>query len=68
MIKMFSLIILIYLLQIGNSAIVNIPGLGTISGSVAQSEWTNRTIHRFLGIPYAEPPVDQLRFKVFFLF
>lgn len=42
---------------------VTIPSLGQIRGSVMHSG-TGRKIAAFRGIPYAKPPVGDLRFKV----
>lgn len=36
---------------------------GLIKGFVEKSR-RGKTIYRFLGVPYAEPPVGELRFKV----
>ena len=43
--------------------IVNIPGLGGIRGSQMSSS-SGKTFYAFRGIPYAEPPVGELRFQV----
>lgn len=37
---------------------------GDIQGSVATSFLDRRTYYSFRGIPYAQPPTGQLRFKV----
>ena len=42
---------------------VNIPTLGSVIGSQMASV-SGRTFHAFRRIPYAQPPVGDLRFKV----
>jgi carboxylesterase 2 len=42
---------------------VNIPKLGLLLGSQTKSS-TGKGIYAFRGIPYAQPPVGELRFKV----
>lgn len=37
---------------------------GLIQGSEAGHTGNNRTIYKFRGIPYAEPPIGDLRFEV----
>lgn len=44
--------------------IVELPGLGSLLGSVTYGRWTNKTIHQFLGIRYAKSPSGLRRFKV----
>lgn len=39
---------------------------GFVSGMLSKT-WKGRTIYKFEGIPYAVPPVGQLRFKVKFV-
>jgi len=46
----------------GNNPKVLIPSLGEIFGSRMTSS-TGRKFSAFRGVPYAEPPVGQLRFK-----
>lgn len=71
--KMFRLILKVLLCTIlfcnfVCSLDVTIPELGTIQGSITSSVWNNRKIYQFLGVPYAEAPIDELRFKVVFFF
>lgn len=42
---------------------VNIPELGQATGSIMRST-SGRKFQAFRGIPYAEPPVESLRFRV----
>ena len=42
---------------------VNIPSLGGLRGSQMVSS-SGRKFHAFRGIPYADPPVGNLRFNV----
>lgn len=51
----------------GNSPVVKIPN-GTLYGRVMPTR-LGRDLNAFLGIPYAAPPIGELRFKVkLFLF
>lgn len=43
--------------------IVNVPTLGRLRGSQLSSA-SGKKFHAFRAIPYAEPPVGDLRFKV----
>lgn len=45
-----------------DSTIVNTPS-GSLKGSFLQT-WTNKKFYSFRGVPFAEPPVGNLRFKV----
>lgn len=42
--------------------VVNIEGVGSVSGAVAYSEQRKRPIYQYLGIPFAEAPVGERRF------
>ncbi|XP_075161852.1 esterase Q [Haematobia irritans] len=42
---------------------LDLPGQGTIQGNFDTTSWSNQTFMRFLGIPYAESPSKELRFK-----
>uniref|UniRef100_A0A1I8Q312 Carboxylic ester hydrolase n=1 Tax=Stomoxys calcitrans TaxID=35570 RepID=A0A1I8Q312_STOCA len=42
---------------------LNLPGQGTIQGDFDTTSWSNQKFMRFLGIPYAESPTKDLRFK-----
>lgn len=44
--------------------IVSVANLGWLRGTNAQTKWTNRTYYQFLGVPYAEAPSGNRRFKV----
>ncbi|XP_061391122.1 glutactin [Musca vetustissima] len=46
-----------------SSVTVDLPGQGTILGAYGTTSWTNQTFMKFLGIPYAESPSRDLRFK-----
>lgn len=37
---------------------------GLIKGIKMTSFWTNQTFYAFQGVPYAAPPIGDLRFKV----
>lgn len=37
---------------------------GSVRGKLATTIVGNRQIYEFLGIPYAKPPIESLRFKV----
>lgn len=37
---------------------------GPIRGIKTTSSWTNQTFYAFRGVPYAAPPIGDLRFKV----
>lgn len=45
-----------------NDSVVETPS-GKLRGSVLQT-WTNQKLFSFRGIPFAEPPLGNLRFKV----
>jgi len=47
----------------GNEPIVTIPSLGKVIGSFSSSS-NGRNYSAFRGIPYAKPPIGELRFKV----
>lgn len=46
-----------------NFPLVDIPSLGIVRGSYMSSA-AGRTFNAFRGIPYAQPPVGNLRFRV----
>lgn len=61
------IVILIYLMVHCTLAIdtnVTVDGLGIVTGLRETTAWTNRIIYSFRGIPYAEPPIGDLRFRV----
>lgn len=63
--KMLPLVSLIFLSAVGGNS--NFPEVkieqGKIKGKVMET-WKGRTINAFMSIPYAKPPVNDLRFKV----
>lgn len=40
---------------------------GFVSGTLSKT-WKGRTIYKFEGIPYATPPVGELRFQVTYIY
>jgi len=47
-----------------NIPVVTIPSLGKVIGTFLSSS-NGRKYSAFRGIPYAKPPIGELRFKVF---
>lgn len=41
---------------------------GTLQGLLYKTQLSNKSYFSFLGIPYAKPPINELRFKVNDLF
>lgn len=54
--------IFLYCICVTSSPIVTIKN-GTLQGSIISSR-TGRDIYAFQGIPYARPPIGELRFEV----
>uniref|UniRef100_A0A1A9W502 Carboxylic ester hydrolase n=1 Tax=Glossina brevipalpis TaxID=37001 RepID=A0A1A9W502_9MUSC len=50
--------------QEGATMTLHIPGQGSIVGGYGTTLWSERTFMQFLGIPYAESPREELRFKL----
>ncbi|KAI9554675.1 hypothetical protein GHT06_019951 [Daphnia sinensis] len=57
-----ALIVFPFVCSSGGDPIVNVPTLGRLRGS-RMSSASGRTIDAFRAIPYAQPPVGDLRFK-----
>lgn len=43
---------------------VTLPGLGTMEGYMDASYINERPFYHFRGVPFAQPPINNLRFKV----
>ncbi|XP_055908085.1 glutactin [Eupeodes corollae] len=64
-------LIAIFVINIGNDVLatnddillLDLPGQGLIRGSQTNTAWTNQTVYQFLGVPFAESPSGDLRFK-----
>ena len=62
---MVTLFVILSLVGLSVTVRVTIPGLGELEGNVvALNNQPNTHVRSFLGVPYAKPPVDNLRFEV----
>ena len=62
---MVPLFVILSLVGLSVTVRVTIPGLGELEGNVvALNNQPNTHVRSFLGVPYAKPPVDNLRFEV----
>ncbi|BES88792.1 alpha/beta hydrolase fold [Nesidiocoris tenuis] len=64
--SVFSIVAVVFqvvVVRCDDTVTVDVPGLGRLTGSLNVSLWSERTIYQFYGIPYAQPPSGDLRFK-----
>ncbi|CAB3381263.1 Hypothetical predicted protein [Cloeon dipterum] len=47
----------------GQGPQVTLPGLGTMEGFIGNSFISDRPFNHFRGVPFAQPPIDNLRFQ-----
>lgn len=62
-VKLFTLLALSAILVSSTTVRVRTDN-GEIEGTVARSMFGKRNFYSFKGIPYAKPPIGDLRFKV----
>ena len=63
-VKMFILFTFLFTIAFSSDDIeINLKGQGKLRGSRNQVARNGQHYHQFLGIPYAEPPVGELRFR-----
>ncbi|CAB3381264.1 Hypothetical predicted protein [Cloeon dipterum] len=63
MLVWLSLVLLLVHGSNGQGPQVTLPGLGTLEGFIGNSFINDRPFNHFRGVPFAQPPVDNLRFQ-----
>lgn len=58
------ILVIFYCITITYANVIVETKLGKVAGKRVDSIIPNEKYYSFLGIPYAEPPVGELRFKV----
>ena len=62
--KMFIIITCLFTLAFSSEELViDVTGLGRLRGSSGRLARNGQHYHQFLGVPFAEPPVGELRFR-----
>jgi uncharacterized membrane-anchored protein YitT (DUF2179 family) len=54
----------VFVLSIADDKLLVETVYGKLQGKIAKNKWNDKLNYHFLGIPYAKPPVGELRFKV----